>query len=59
MNQLQRARLVAEHDELHLLLVAHRLDPSRDAHRPVVEGGKVLDEGATGHVPRVYCPRDT
>ena len=35
VNQLHRARFVAEHDELHLLLIAHCLDPTRHAHSAV------------------------
>ena len=49
VHQLHGAGLVAQHDELHLLLVAHRLDPAGDGHGSVGRGGEVLDEGAVGH----------
>jgi hypothetical protein len=56
VHQLHRAGLVAQHDELHLLLVAHGVDPAGDGHRPVGGGGQVLDEGALSH-PQSLVPR--
>ena len=53
VHELHRTRLVAQYDELHLLLVAHGLDPAGDAHRPVGGGCEVLDQGAFSHGPRV------
>ena len=59
VDELDGAGLVAQHDELHLLLVAHRVDPSGDRHRPVGCGGEVLDEGAGGHGLRFYLVHET
>ena len=42
VHQLDRTGLVAEDDELHLLLVAHGLDPSGYRHRPVGEAARCL-----------------
>ncbi len=47
VHELHRARLVAQHDELHLLLIAHRIDPPGHGHGSVGQGGEVLDEGAS------------
>ena len=54
VHELHRAGLVAQHDELHLLLIAHGVDPAGDGHGAVGEGGEVLDQGAFSHGDRVY-----
>ena len=53
-DELDGAGLVAEDDELHLLLVADRVDPSGHRHGAVGEGREVADEGAFDHGARVY-----
>src|SRR5690606_1502044 len=45
VHELHGAGLVTQDDELHLLLIAHRLDPSGDADGAVGCGGEGLDEG--------------
>src|SRR5690606_36242055 len=49
VHQLHGTRLVAQHDELHLLLVADGVDPAGDAHGAVGCCGQVLDQGAFSH----------
>jgi hypothetical protein len=46
VHELGRARLVAQHDELHLLLIAHGVDPSGDPDGSFGSGGEVGDQGA-------------
>ena len=54
VHELHGARLVAKDDELHLLLIAHGLDPSGHGDGAVGRGGEVLDEGAVDHDPTSY-----
>ena len=49
VDQLDGAGLVAQHDELHLLLVADGLHPAGDGHRAVGRCGEVGGEDAGGH----------
>src|SRR5690606_18943266 len=51
VHQLHGTRLVAQHHELHLLLVADGVDPARHAHGAVGCCGQVLDQGAFSHHP--------
>ena len=58
VHQLDGARLVAQHDELHLLLVAHGIDPSGNRNGAVGQGGKVLDQYTRSHdVNPTFAPR--
>ena len=54
MNKLGSARLVTEHDELHLFLIAHGVDPSSHGNRAFRCTGKVRNEHAFSHNERVY-----
>ena len=53
VHQLQCPRLVAQNDELHLLLVANGLDPPGHRHGAVGEGGELGYHGAS-HEAQVY-----
>ena len=57
VHELHGAGLVAEHDELHLLLVPHGVDPACDGDRTVGGCGELLDEGAVGHGEQAYPAR--
>ncbi len=54
VHKLHRARLIAQHNELHLLLIAYRFDPTGYGDGAVVARGKVFNEGACSHNRRVY-----
>lgn len=56
VDQLDGAALVAEDDELHLLLIADGLDPSGHGDGAVGEACEVGDAGAFDHGRRVYRP---
>ena len=51
VNELHRTRLVAQHDELHLLLISNSVDPTRNGSLSIACGGQVLNEGACSHGP--------
>jgi hypothetical protein len=53
VDELSGARLVAEHDELHLLLIAHGVDPSGDPDGSFGEVREVGDQSARSHGDRV------
>ena len=53
VHELQCARLVAQNDELHLLLIAHGLDPSGHRHGAVGQGRELRYHGAS-HEAKVY-----
>ena len=55
VHELHGAGLVTQDDELHLLLIADGLDPSRDPDGSVFAGLQLADEGAFGHEGPVYA----